>query len=135
MHKGVFPILLSTGLFWLTACSHTERIVRKMTWSTETPGSWKKPLPEGAVRFTFVQAPRFHAGLNVPGLKEHLQTANKTEVAVAFEIQCKRRNFALIRIRSVDGLQVQSDATNMWMEIEDFGLRTDSGPFPGACWY
>jgi hypothetical protein len=128
----VMKMLLVTGLVLLIACSHTERSVHDMTWSSKSPDG---TLPEGAVRFSFVQVPKFHVGLRVSGLKEHLEAAQKRVVSVQFEIHCKHRGFALIRINSVDGFPVQSDAHNMWMEIANIVPGQDSGPFPGACWY
>src|ERR1700730_2395347 len=99
--------LLFTIMFWLFACSHTEQITREMTWSTESHVSGMRALPEGGVRLTFVQAPKFHAGLVIPGLSTRLQTSGKAKILVGFQIQCEHRRFSLIRIRSVDGLPVE----------------------------
>jgi hypothetical protein len=65
----------------------------------------------------------------------HLQGGQTREVTVGFEIQCKHRSFALIRIRSVDGVSVQTNSTNMLSEIDDFIPGKDAGPFPYSCRY
>ena len=127
--------LLVPGLVWLAACTHTERLTREMTWSTESSAAGMNRLPGDAVRLTFVQSPKFHVRLQVPGLGEHLKAGSKRTVSVGFEIQCKRRKFALIRIRSVDGVSVQTNATNMLNEIDDLIPGKDAGPFPYSCRY
>jgi hypothetical protein len=127
--------LMIAGMFWLTACSHTEHITRAMTWSTEAQVRGLSALPEGGVRLTFVQAPKFHVRLVVPNLIKHLESSGKQQVTATFEIQCKRRQFSLIRIRSVDGISVETRPDNMWLEIPDFAPGHDTGPFPDACLY
>jgi len=96
--------------------------------------SIRHPLAEGWVRLTFVRAPKFHVSLHIPGLIEHLQSSRKRQVVVSFHLECKRREFSLIRVQSVDGLAVETNAHNMMMETDNV-TRGDPGPFPGACWY
>ena len=93
-----------------------------------------RALPEGAVLFTFVEAPTFHVGLRVSGLKERLEASRREQIPVRFEIQCKNRHFALIRVSSVDGVPVKSDEKNMWLESASL-TPGGAGPFPGACSY
>src|SRR5947209_11791748 len=95
--RAIAMTLLASGLVWLAACSHTESLICDMTWSSQADSVGLRTLPEGAVRLTFVQAPKFHVGLQVPNLKEQLEKAKKREVPVLFEIQCKHRQFAMIR--------------------------------------
>jgi hypothetical protein len=127
--------LLLTSIFLLAGCSHTERITREMTWSTESQVRGLRALPEEAVRLTFVQAPKFHAGLVIPGLSSRLRASGKAQVMVSFQIRCKHRMFSLIRIRSVDGVPVETRSDNMWIESSDVVPGRDPGPFPGACSY
>jgi hypothetical protein len=131
----VMTMLLLTSLFWLAGCDHTVALTREMTWSIESSAVGLRDLPEGGVRLTFVQTPKFHVGLRLPGLKEHLEQARKKEISVRFEIQCKHCQFAMIRVRSVDGISFQSGPTNMWMESASVVPGQDSGPFHGACRY
>ncbi len=128
--------LLIAALSLLAGCSHTEHVTREMSWSvvSQVPGRIDT-LPEGAVRLTFTQAPKFHEGVVVAGLVEHLQASGKERISVDFEIHCKRRRFSLIRIRSVDGLPVETTADNMWSELPGALEPQDSGPFPDVCRY
>jgi hypothetical protein len=127
--------LFAIGLLSLAACHHTENFIREMTWSTEKNSVGLRTLPEGTIRLTFVQAPKFHVALSFPGLKEHLEKAEKGEVPVLFEIQCKHRQLAMLRIRSVAGIVVQSGPSNMWMESASVVPGQDLGPFPDVCRY
>jgi len=127
-------VLAILGFLWLAACTHTEESTHTMSWSQE-PLVGMHTLSQGGVRFTFIDSPKFHVGLNIPGLAEHLKASRKNVVPVHFKIQCKHRHFALIRVLSVDGLPVQSSAANMWMESANVVLGKDAGPFPGACQY
>ena len=133
--RAIAMMLLASGLMWLAACSHTESFIRDMTWSSEADSVGLRTLPEGAVRLTFVRAQKFHVGLQVPDLKERLENAKKPQVPVLFEVQCKHRQFAMIRIRSVAGIVVQSGPSNMWMESANVVPGQDPGPFPGVCRY
>jgi hypothetical protein len=128
-------VLAILGFLWLAACTHTEESTHTMSWSQEPLVGMHNRLLQGSVRFTFIDAPKFHVGLNIPGLAEHLKASGKNVVPVHFKIQCKQRHFALIRVLSVDGLPVQSNAANMWMESANVVPGKDAGPFPGACQY
>lgn len=135
MQARLLKGLSITALSWLAGCSHAEHSTREMSWSLESHVPGMRALPDGAVRLTFVQAPEFHVGLLVPGLIDHLQASGKKQIPVSFEIQCKHRRFSLIRIRSVDGLSVETRVDNMWLESSILGPRQASGPFPDACRY
>jgi len=123
------------GLCWMTGCAHTETLLRKMTWSTQLDAAGTRELPTGAVRLTFVEAPKFHVRLTAPSLKQHLETARKSEVSVEFEVNCKHRQFSTIRVRSVDGVAVRTGPANMVLESDGVIPGKDPGPFQGACSY
>ena len=119
----------------LSACTHTETLLRTMTWSTQSDTPALGGLPKGAVRLTFVQAPKFHVRLNLPSVREHLEASRKPEVSVEFEVHCKHRQFSMIRVRSVDGVPVRTGPDNMVLESGSIVPGKDPGPFPGACSY
>lgn len=132
--KSIATLVLVVGLFPVVGCNHTERYTSEMTWSSDANPVGLRRLPEGAVRLSFVQSPAFHVGLQIPGLKERLESTEKRIVPVRFEIQCKHRQFHLIRVRSVDGFAVQTTRTNMWLE-KGYVDGPVPEPFLGACWY
>ena len=125
--------LLALALGCLSACSYSEMFQRAMTWSTRSDAAELSELPPGAVRLTFSDAPKFHVQLQLPDIKKHLEAVQKPQVTVEFEIHCKHRQFALIRVRSVDGVPVRTGPDNMIMETGNVLPGKDPGPFPGAC--
>lgn len=131
--KTCAALVAAIGLFPIVGCNRSEWYTRDMTWSSESPVGLRR-LPEGAVRLTFVQSPSTSVGLQIPGLRERLESSGKRIVPVQFEIQCSHRTFALIKVRAVDGHAVQTTGSNMWTEIASVNSPAP-GPFPGACWY
>jgi hypothetical protein len=80
---------------------------------------------------TFVEAPKFHVRLTLPSVREHLEAARKPEVSVEFKIYCKHRQFAMIRVLSVDGVPVRTGPDNMVLESGSIAPGKDPGPFSG----
>ena len=132
--QGIVTLLIASALS-SAGCGHTEHITREMTWSTEPQAPGLMALPQGAVRLTFVEAPKFHVVLRLPDLVKHLKASGRQQVKVAFEIRCTHRRFSLIRIRRVDGFTVETNANNMLNEVADFVPGQDTGPFPYSCSY
>jgi hypothetical protein len=62
-----------------------------MTWSSDASPVGLRRLPEVAVGLTFVQSPASNVSLQIPDLKERLESTEKRIVPVRFEIQCKRQ--------------------------------------------
>lgn len=123
------------AMLLVVGCRHTESVRREMSWSEESQVNGMRTLPEGAVRMTFVQSPKFHVGLVIPGLKQRLEASGKRQVSVDFEIQCYRRHFDVIRVSSVDGTAIKTRADNMWLESANVISGKDLGPFRFACSY
>ena len=111
--KPFAALVAAIGLFPVVGCNHSEWYTREMNWSSDANPVGLRRLPEGAVRLTFVQSPSTSVGLEIPGLKERLESSGKRIVPVQFEIQCSHRHFALIRVRAVDGRAVQTTRSNM----------------------
>ncbi len=62
--------VLTIATCFLTGCTHTETFQRTMTWSAESNGPELSEPPKGAVRMTFIAAPKFHVRLSLPAVKE-----------------------------------------------------------------
>jgi len=116
----------------------SRRVSTQMRWSdSQQPLEFSeqrllRPLPDGAVRLQFVDAPNTYVVVDYPGLLPVLRRLNHSEVAVEFKVACTlwgaRRWFT---IRSVAGLDLENTAsTTGW--TESLGAK-DLDPLGAAC--
>jgi len=117
---------------FFSCCTRPHHVVEQLEWSDEAMPYPFRPLPLGAVRFTFVSAPNAHVVVSdVPWLADRLRASGTSTATIDFDVYCKwSGGVSWFSVRAVNGIPIPGRAGG-WMESTQ--VLHDLGPFPGAC--
>ena len=117
------------------SCSRTHQVTEQVQWSVE-PGPYPlRPLPAGAVRFTFTSDPgQYFIVTDVPWLLDRLRASGAKTATADFDVYCTwRGKVAGYAIRAVNGNPIPGQAGGWSGWRGSTTTSHDLGPLPGAC--
>lgn len=127
---GTAAVIIAALFF--SCCSRTRHVTEQMPWSARPMLYPLRPLPSGAVRFTFSYADNYHIVVtDVPWLLERLRASGANSAKVEFDVHCSLTGrVQVFNVTAVNGFPVPAQASG-WMESTP--NRQDLGPFWRWC--
>lgn len=122
-------VIVAMVLMLSSGCSRTYTVTRQMSWSVAELPAPARPLPPGAVRLTFSNAPKYHIVVESPVVRGDLEHAGKKSVVVTFRVRRQLWTQSdTCTVVSIDGWPFDGGGAESYMESLDVSPK-DPGPF------